>query len=354
MLRGRAVLIESLQLLGWGPFFAEQVPADGGLVARRVVAVHRTGHALGDGESECVVPLGRSWQRLPVEARPCVGDWVLTDVAGTRIERVLERRSVLRRVASGGKLDFQLIGANIDVALVVTSCTAEFNPSRLHRYLALARDSGIEAMLVLTKADLAEDVAVYRDQALGLAPNIVVETVNALNAESVRAVGRHMRAGATFALLGSSGVGKSTLLNTLADRRLQATGEVREDDGKGRHTTTGRFLHRLPGGALVLDGPGVRELGVADVEEGLDRLFEDIEALAERCRFRDCAHDTEPGCAVQAAVLAGDVDESRLASYRKLSVEQRRLGAELAGQRHRGRKSERLARRERRGDGRGG
>ena len=345
--------------MGWGPFFAEQIPArhsgseQGGadLVARRVVAVHRTGHVLGDGASEVVVPLGRSWQRLPVEARPCVGDWVLTDSTGTRIERVLERRSVLRRVASGGKLDFQLIGANIDVALVVTSCTPEFNPSRLHRYLALARDSGIEPMLVLTKADLAEDVAAYRDQALGLALNIVVETVNALDVESAHAVGQHMRAGATFALLGSSGVGKSTLLNTLAGRRLQATGEVRQDDGKGRHTTTGRFLHRLPGGALVLDSPGVRELGVADVDEGLDRLFEDIEAVAERCRFRDCAHDKEPGCAVQAAVTAGEVDESRLASYQKLSAEQRRLGTEIAGQRHRGRKLARLGQRGRRKGG---
>ena len=309
--------------------------------------MHRTGLVLGDGDGECVTALGRSWQRLPVEARPCVGDWVLTDGAGTRIEHVLARRSVLRRVAPGVKRDFQLIGANIDAALVVTSCTAEFNPSRLHRYLALAQDAGIEAMLVLTKVDLAEDADGYRAEALRLAPDVVVEAVNALDAESVQAVGRHMRAGATFALLGSSGVGKSTLLNTLAGRPLQATGAVREDDGKGRHTTTGRFLHRLPGGALVLDGPGVRELGVADVDQGLDRLFEDIEALSEQCRFRDCAHESEPGCAVRDAIADGEMDESRLVSYRKLSAEQRRLGAEIAGQRHRGRKLARLERRSR-------
>lgn len=309
-----------------------------------MVAVHRTGHVLGDGESEHEVPLGGGWRRLPAEAVPTVGDWVVADEAVTRIVRVLERKSVLQRVAAGSRPDYQLIGANVDTAFIVTSCNRDFNAARLHRYLALAGDAGIDAVLVITKADLCPHPREYGDKARRLAPNTPALVVNGLDPASVRPVRRRLRRGATYAMLGSSGVGKSTLLNTLAGSRLQPTRALRDDD-KGRHTTTARSLHRLPDGALLLDGPGVRELGVADVDEGVVSLFDDIETLARGCRFADCRHDREPGCAVRGAIDGGELDAGRLASYRKLEGEQRRLGQVIAGQRHRGRKLTHLARR---------
>lgn len=284
---------------------------------------------LSEGDGDYQVRLGRHWFRRPAEQRPTVGDWVVVGERRDRIERCLARQSVLQRMAAGTKADVQLIGANVDVVLVVTSCNLEFSAARLQRYLAMAAAAGIAVRVVLTKADLASQPGRFLERAAEVAPDTSIELVNARDASTLRGVRAGLLAGETVALLGSSGVGKSTLLNTLAGRELQFTQPIREDDAKGRHTTTHRSLNLLPGGTLVLDGPGVRELGMALAEDVGD-AYEDVEALARDCRFPDCAHAAEPGCAVLAAVEAGSLAAPRLDGYRELIREQARHARSLS------------------------
>lgn len=338
----------SLSDLGWRSFFAEQLGDEDDLRrVQRVVAIHRNGHVLSDGATESSLHLGRFWYRKPAEERPTVGDWVILDRQGGRIERCLERANVLQRIAAGTKTDVQLIGANVDALFIVTSCNLEFSPSRLQRFLALAQSTGVEPLIVLTKADLASEPKRFANQASAIAPDVHLEVVNALDAGTLSGVRTWLRPAQTIALLGSSGVGKSTLLNTLAGERVQVTRPIREDDARGRHTTTSRSLLRLPQGALVLDGPGVRELGMAVADEDIGELYEDIEALARTCRFADCGHGTEPGCAVRAAVEAGEMTRERLASYAELLAERRRHAESLTGRDRRAERLERSRRRER-------
>lgn len=341
----------SLSDLGWRAFFSEQLgDEDANRRVLRVVAIHRNGHVLSDGVSESVLHLGRFWYRKPAEERPTVGDWVLVDGHGGRIERCLARANVLQRIAAGTKADVQLIGANVDALFIVTSCNLEFSPSRLQRFLALAQSAGVAPLIVLTKADLAAKPKRFADQARAIAPDVQVEVVNALDAETLSGVRTWLRPAHTIALLGSSGVGKSTLLNTLAGEHVQVTRPIREDDARGRHTTTSRSLLCLPQGALVLDGPGVRELGMAVADEDIGEVYEDIEALARTCRFADCGHVTEPGCAVRAAVEAGEMTRERLASYAELLAERRRHAESLSGRDRRAERLERSRRRERDAD----
>jgi ribosome biogenesis GTPase len=229
--------------------------------------------------------------------------------------------------------DVQLIAANVDVMFLVSSCNEEFNLARMERYLALAMDAGVQPVIVLTKADLAEDAESYREQAMSLSRELIVEVLNALASDEVQPLRAWCVRGQTITLLGSSGVGKSTLINSLAGAEVQATGSVREEDGKGRHTTTHRSLHLLEGGGLLLDSPGMRELGITDAEAGIQSAFADVEALAALCRFNDCAHETEPGCAVRAAIESGELDERRLESYRKLRREEM-YNTETVAERH--------------------
>jgi ribosome biogenesis GTPase len=324
-------------LLGYGfnPFFARQVSLDELEQGRvgRVTEVQRSLITVFDGSRERPIPISSSWHNAAPADRPTVGDWVVLDGQLSRVERVLERRSVFRRVAAGEKSEIQLLAANIDVLFVVTSCNEEFNESRLERYLALAADAGVLPVVVLSKADLSQQADAFAERVRKVQPGVPVESINALNKSTLGGLLAWIEPGSTIAFVGSSGVGKSTLLNTLAETELAATRGIREDDKKGRHTTSHRALYRLPGGGLVIDVPGMRELKVAAENTALVSVFADIEHIASNCRFSDCRHDSEPGCAVRNAVESGELDARRLRNYLKLTREIRRNTASLAERR---------------------
>ena len=268
---------------------------------------------------------------------PAVGDWVALD-AGTAadaspddaavIAAVLPRRAAFVRSAAdasrrtaGNLADEQVIAANVDIAFLVAGLDGDFNLRRLERYLAVAWSSGVTPVIVLNKADIARDLDARLVAVGAVAPGVPVVVLSALTGDHVADLGPHLEAGRTSVVLGSSGVGKSTLLNTLLGEQRQATSEVRDDDSRGRHTTTHRELFALPGGALLIDTPGIRSLEVAGADEGVDTAFDDIAELATQCRFTDCRHDGEPGCAVRRAIADQTLGEDRLASFRKLERE---------------------------------
>ncbi|MEO0997703.1 MAG: ribosome small subunit-dependent GTPase A [Pseudomonadota bacterium] len=329
----------SLQDYGLVPFFAQQTSLDETEQGRvgRVTEVQRSLITVFDGSGERSIPLTASWHDAAPEDRPTVGDWVVLGDGSSRVERVLERRSVFRRIAAGDKAEIQLIAANIDVLFIVTSCNEEFRESRLERYLALAVEAGVIPVVVLTKIDLADDPGSYVQRARSVQPGVPVESINALDSSTFDGVAAWIERGSTIALVGSSGVGKSTLLNTLAGTTVAATSGIRQDDKKGRHTTSHRSLFRLAGGGLVIDVPGIRELKVAEVDAALAAVFDDVEAVAAKCRFTDCRHESEPGCAVRDAVENGEIDARRLQNYSKLLRENERNSASLAERRSQGR-----------------
>jgi ribosome biogenesis GTPase / thiamine phosphate phosphatase len=240
------------------------------------------------------------------------------------IHAVLPRRTKFSRKAAGAETEEQVVAANIDVVFVVSALAGDLNARRLERYLALGWESGAEPAVVLTKADLCDDVAAALAEVEAIAIGVAVHAVSNVTGNGLDELSTYFAPGRTIAVLGSSGVGKSTLINRLAGRDLQAVAEVRAD-GRGRHTTTRRELVPLPGGGLVLDTPGMRELALWDASGGVEGVFEDVGVLAARCRFPDCAHETEPGCAVRAALEDGSLDAERLAGYRKLEGELRHL-----------------------------
>lgn len=312
----------SLRQLGWRPCFALQVSLEesGVLVPARVTGVHRALLDTLTEAGELQVTISSAILQHSLSASVAVGDWVLVN-AQSRVVRLLDRLSTLGRLTAGERQQRQLIAANIDTLFIVTSCNDDFNPSRLERYLALATEAGVEPVVVLTKADLVTDTAPYTEALHAVAPEISVCPVNAVAADSVAVLSPWLATGQTVAFVGSSGVGKSTLANTLMNAAKQVTAGIREDDAKGRHTTTSRQLFALPGGAWVIDTPGMRELRLDISAETVGAVFGDIEALARQCRFRDCAHQGDEGCAVSAAVAQGHLDARRLASYHKLSRE---------------------------------
>jgi len=252
-----------------------------------------------------------------------VGDWVLAEPGTHLLIRRLDRHTLLQRRTEGARMP-QLIAANVDTLFIVTSCNDDLNPARLERYLALANEAGTTPVIVLTKADQVADPAPFLAQVTGLQRGLQAVAVNARSAEASATLRPWCGPGQTVALVGSSGVGKSSLLNTLAQKsadEAQATGSIRESDAKGRHTTTSRSLHAIPGGGWIIDTPGIRTLHVSDIAAGLDVTFAEIADLAHGCRFRNCTHAHEPGCAVQAAVAAGRLDGARLDRWRKLAEE---------------------------------
>ena len=249
-----------------------------------------------------------------------VGDWVLA--RGMVALRVLDRRTELQRKAAGTGMARQLIAANVDTALIVSSCNADFNVGRLERYLVLCASSGIEPVLILTKADTATDPDDFVARGRVLQRGLAVVALNAKAGQVRQELAEWCRKGRTVVLLGSSGVGKTTLSNALTGGNA-AVQDIREGDAKGRHTTTARSLVAMAEGGWLIDTPGVRELQLTDVSDGIDALFDDLTALALTCRFTNCAHEVEPGCAVQAAIAAGDLEPDRLSRWQKLLREDR-------------------------------
>jgi len=328
---------DSLHNLGLTPFFTRQITADEIETTHyaRITEVQRSQVTASDGLNDWVVVLGGAWFQVPADQRPTVGDWVLLDQHREKILRLLERKSVFQRLAVGKKVDVQLIAANVDTLFIVTSCNADFNEARLERYLALALEAGAEPVVVITKADMTEQPDSYLARAQEMQPGLAVTLVNAKDSETLASLATWVTKGSTVALVGSSGVGKSTLVNSLSGSEITATGGIREQDGKGRHTTSYRSIHQLASGGLLLDVPGMREVKIAQLDTSLPEVFSDIEDLALQCKFGDCAHEKEPGCAVTKAISNGIIDERRLESYRKLLIEETRQTASLSAQRHR-------------------
>ena len=322
----------SLRDLGWSPVFHAGLDPDELAAAPvRVAAVHRNGFdVIGPGGARRIAA-GAALTSADV----AVGDWLLPDDVGRPLRR-LERKSLIARRAAGTGAETQLIAANLDTLFIVSSCNADFNVARLERYLALARQAGVLPVVVLTRADACPDPADFVDRARALGASLPIEAVNTLDPGAVARLEPWCGPGETVALAGSSGVGKSTLVNALT-RAALATQGIREDDARGRHTTTTRSLHRTRAGGWLIDTPGMRALRLSDVAEGIAAVFDDVAALAGDCRFGDCTHDGEPGCAVQAAVAAGALDAGRLARWQKLAREDARNSATLAEARARDR-----------------
>jgi ribosome biogenesis GTPase / thiamine phosphate phosphatase len=331
----------ALQDLGWTDSHTIEFEphAAAGLIPARVSAQHRGAYAvfseLGELRAETA-------GRLEHEAAgagelPAVGDWVAVSPrpqeSAATIHHVVARRTKFSRKVAMHATEEQVLAANVDAVFLVMSLNEDFNLRRLERYVATAWESGAQPVILLTKADLCPEWELRVLEVEAIAYGVPVHAVSAISGDGIDTVRSYLAPGRTIALLGSSGVGKSTLVNTFAGAELLATAPIREDDGEGRHTTRHRQLVLLPGGGLVLDTPGLRELQLWESTDGLSETFSDVEELAAQCRFSDCAHRTEPGCAVQAALDDGSLPFERWASYKKLQRElahlERRLDKRL-------------------------
>lgn len=328
--------VAALRAIGW-PYDGAPADEDWARLLRshadarpaRVIEQHRSGYIVAEAiDSGYAIESLPDWQRprLAPEQRPAVGDWLLVtgDPGGNpRALALLPRRTVIKRASAGKRYGQQLIAANVDIVFIVSSLDGDFNARRIERYLLLVR-GGARPIVVLTKTDIAraEDAACVAQAKTALASqDVTVIDLDARDAGSVAALRAWLAPGITAVLVGSSGVGKSTLTNTLTGADTMKTGAVRESDARGRHTTTHRALIPLASGACLIDTPGMRELKPTGEEDLAEDGFADIEAIAAHCRFRDCRHATEPGCAIRAAIEAGTLDPARFAGYRKLRDE---------------------------------
>ena len=322
--------MQALDALGWTSFFAQQMTGSerAAWTPARVIWESRERYRISDGGGDWHASLaGRLRHAAASRADlPAVGDWVLAAVRPAErtatIHRVLARQSCFSRAAAGRSTEVQVVAANIDTVLIVTSCNRDFNPRRLERYLALAWESGATPVVVLNKADLYEGDRDRRYAGIAaIVQGVPVAITSAVRGDGLAELREIVRSSGTTALLGSSGVGKSTLVNALIGDNRQEVLPIRDSDDRGRHSTTTRQLFCLPGGGVLIDTPGMRELQLWDAEGGLDQAFADVESLAAGCRFRDCSHEAEPGCAVVAAVERGELHADRLDSYHRLRRE---------------------------------
>jgi ribosome biogenesis GTPase len=343
--------------LGWSPFFADQFadhlaaiaaadaidgadsgsPATSGLPLTpfRIIEVHRA-QLTGFGAS------GANILTTPHETTGsfAVGDWVLADTLD-QVQVRLTRTTELNRRAAGNDARIQLIAANVDTIYITTSCNADFNPARLERYLALAQGANCTPVVLMTKADLSDSPADFAKQAAALAPDLIVMTVNTHDADDLARIAAHCPLGKTAVLVGSSGVGKTTLMNGLTGS-TELTQGIREDDAKGRHTTTARTLRRMHSGGCLIDTPGIRSLRLLETDDGIDTVFADLHEISTQCRFFDCGHNSEPGCAIRAALKEGTIDADRLQRWTKLQLDESRNNETLAQSRSRSKGSSKM------------
>ena len=320
----------NLYSLGWDPFFENhfQPHSANGLIPARVAVEHGSVYRLlaEDGPSTARCSGRFLHQLLDRSDRPTVGDWVAVarkpGASQDDIQAVLPRRTQFSRAAIGKEVARQVIAANIDTVFLVTGLDQNYRLRRIERYLAVAAESGADPVIILNKTDVCPEAEARLAEVEAIARGVPVIAVSAITGEAFEEISLFIRPGKTIALLGSSGVGKSTLVNRLLGEELQDTGEARENDGRGRHTTTTRNLIVLPSGGILIDTPGLREIGIWDVGPGLESTFDDIADLERRCRFTDCSHDNEPGCAIREALDDGSLDSERYVSWLKLLKEQ--------------------------------
>jgi len=344
VLANRIITLNSftLQQLGWNAHFQSQLTEhEMALRPARVFAVHRDAlDVRSAGFDGRATPPMADDEGTPAAT---IGDWLLLDETDKRVHRVLDRKSLFRRKRAGTDRGIQLLAANVDTLLIVTSANQDFNIARLERYLALATEAAVTPVVLITKSDLVDDIAPYIEQTRKLLPHLLVEAIDARSRDILDVLSPLFSKGQTIALLGSSGVGKSTIVNTLQDDAQQATQAVRDHDARGRHTTTGRSMHLLPSGAWLVDSPGMRELQIVNVETGVKEVFADILDIAALCKFSNCTHENEPHCAIKAAIADGTLDAARLKRFTKLQREESRNSVSLAEAHARSQKFGRMA-----------
>ena len=316
-----------LHELGWNSFFQQHVKTGDSRIPARIVEEQRSAYrvlcAAGELPAETAghlrhAAMGRS-------GLPAVGDWVLIEArlaeGRATIHEVLPRKSKFSRKSAGQETAEQIVAANIDTVFLMTSLNADLNLRRIERYLTTVWDSGAQPVVLLSKADLCEDSTAAMEAVASVAFGVPIHTLSSVTGDGLAQIREYLRPGRTAALLGSSGVGKSTLINRLLGDEVQKVREIREDDARGRHTTSARRLFLLRGGGMLIDTPGMRELQLWDTGDGLSQTFDDIQLLAHDCRFRDCRHESEPGCAVQSALAGHQLSSERFESYVKLRRE---------------------------------
>jgi ribosome biogenesis GTPase len=318
-----------LNALGWNSYFSALMAEHNGCgwAPARVISQQRGLWRIAGDLRECwAEPSGKLRSTAEVDGNwPAVGDWVAVELSGDQramMQAVLPRRSCFARKASGKRNERQVIAANIDTAFLVAALDRDFSPRRLERYLALCWESGARPVIVLNKADECTDVPGKVSETARVAAGAAVFALSARSGEGIEALDAFLTPGQTIVLLGSSGVGKSTLVNCLLQEERQAVQPTRETDSKGRHTTTARQMFPLSTGAVIVDTPGLREIALWNADSGIEDAFPDIEGLAKGCRFRDCQHESEPGCAVRAALESGNLDRARVENRKKLEREQ--------------------------------
>ncbi|KAB7613746.1 ribosome small subunit-dependent GTPase A [Amylibacter sp. SFDW26] len=341
----------SLIALGWSDHFDDQITSDAfvNTPPARISDIYRKQISAYSAAGEITLDLPPSMSAGDLT----VGDWILTDPETNRVLSVLDRHTLLQRQSAGAGITRQLISANVDTLMIVSSCNDDFNLARLERYLILAQSNDTQPLIVLTKIDLTDDSETYRKQAEALSPDVQAITINSKDPASLDQLSPWVQAGKTAALVGSSGVGKSTILSGLTGIKV-ATQGIREDDSKGRHTTTARSLRPALAGGWLIDTPGVRSLGLGESDEGLERVFSDLTEIAHGCKFSDCKHETEPKCAIRAAVDVGTLDGVRVERWKKLLKENEQNSKTIAKERERlsnlGRHSKSYAKKKRRGE----